>query len=189
MDKVTKTHIRDLYGRYSSILKNNHTNDIEHHVSPKEVMFDLSYILKIIEKDNDFLEGKLRRTEVELWINIFKLVKQLLENIKDTNSYTELNKELLESDASNYGDVFNIQFRANSFDYDYSIREDDYMDTASFLDREKVKELYLLKEDVDQILINRQLTLSDIVPGLITSIWGVATSVLVLRYLLVKYID
>lgn len=180
-----KQEINTLFDRYGLLINTPNGNDINHNIGPDEVIFDMSYLLKLMKAKKVFDNAKLYEKEVELWTNIYGLVNYFLLNIdKDP---IELNKSILELPEASYGDSFSLYSRYN-YKYKYDTTTDNFINTNSPTDREKLKKLFELKDSTETLLRNKIIEdISDIVPGILTSVWGVSNAVYVIGYFLSRY--
>lgn len=171
--------------RYATLLDSPNGNDINHNIGPDEVIFDMSYLLKLIENMNIFNNSKLYDKEVELWTNIYGLVNYFLTNKNEDP--VELNKSILELPEANYGDSFSLYARYKYMSR-YDTVTDNFININSPIDREKLERLFKLVAEVGNKLKSSDIKdISDVAPGLLTSVWGVENVVFVIRYFLSRY--
>jgi len=184
MDKQVMKLIGRIRDRYENLVNKNNAVVLDNELDSKALIFDLSLVLKLIKDKVIIPDKKWTKLELELWYNIYTLLKIVLKNIK-LKDPTELIKIIKESNVSKYGDSFGFSYRAQMFSW-----TTEYASLSNPTDRLKIKEVYRLADDITASLndITNGGDMSDVLPGILIATWGLTNSMLVLLYFIQLYL-
>ena len=184
MNKKVQKLVDRINDRYVNLIYKNDAVVLDHDLNSKALIFDLSLVLKLIKDKVIIPDKKWTKLELELWYNIYLLLKIVLTNNKIKNP-TELIKIIKESNVSKYGDSFGFSYRAQK-----SLWVTEYTSLSNPTDRLKIKEIYRLADETTMLLndMTNGDDMSDVLPGILVATWGLTNSMLVLLYFIQLYL-